>query len=186
MLFKNKVNKVRQPGFSLIELLVTMSIITTTASMSVSPLNHLYQQSKIDTAVDSFSHSLQLARSEAIKNRQKIIMCPLSKSFGNSCANNSIWNHGWLIYIDSNSNKKLDDKDIILKRVHLSANINITSSASRKRVIYRSIGMSPGSNTTVTFCDPQANISPSAVILSNTGRPRFSKTKPSGSNLICL
>ncbi|WP_313464444.1 MULTISPECIES: GspH/FimT family pseudopilin [Pseudomonas] len=54
------------PGFTLIELMVTLTVLTILASLAAPMFGDLLQRTKVDAASGELTHLLQYARSEAI------------------------------------------------------------------------------------------------------------------------
>ncbi|WP_172597677.1 GspH/FimT family pseudopilin [Sulfuriflexus mobilis] len=173
----------RQRGFTLLELMSSMSIAVVLTTTAIPALNGLLQRSRITTEINTFVAHLHYARSEAIKRGQRVVIC--RSADGLSCARTEGWHRGWITFADSNANRERDDGEALLRVEHGEENGIIITSGQRRRVIYWPTGFTPGTNGTYTFCDPDYPQWAKAVILSNPGRPRLSDTKPDGSALDC-
>lgn len=173
----------RLNAFTLVELMITLAVTVIVLSVAV-PSYRILAAGNITTAINTMAAHLHLARSEAIKRGIQVILCPSTD--GKTCLDEFEWQKGFMVYADVNENRRPDEKDLTL-RFHQpdSRRIRILTSAGRKKLIYKPSGMSPGSTATITICDTTRYASPRAIIVSNTGRPRLSDTRPDGKNLRC-
>jgi len=171
-------------AFTLIELITAIAIITILLSAGIPGLQSLSAKSSISAAISSMAAHLQLARSEAIKRASQVILCPSLDQ--EHCSDSFEWQKGFIIYADNNGNRKRDSNETLL-RFHRPDNdrVRIFTSAGRKKLAYKPSGMAPGSTATITVCHRTRIAEPRAIILSNPGRPRFSKTRADGSSLEC-
>lgn len=174
----------RCTGITLLEMITTLSISSITLSLAIPAFNTLSGNSARSSAINSMVGHIQLARSEAITRAKRTILCPSLDS--QTCYNSTIWNQGYILVEDSNNNKTVDADDTLL-RVFQSLNerIAVHSTVNRKRILFNPLGMSPGYNLTLSFCDQQQVVDPKAVIVSNTGRLRLSNTQSDGTPIDC-
>ena len=174
----------RLGGLTLVELIITLAIASILLTLAIPNFRSLIRETAITTAVNRMVAHLHLARSESIKRQERSILCPSRD--GKQCINDYQWHHGFILFTDLNRNRAIDDDDPVL-RVYQADNsgIRIITSTGRKRLTYRSDGTSPGSNATISFCDIENIARPRAIIISNTGRPRLSKKRPVGSEIVC-
>lgn len=172
-----------QRGFTLLDLISTISIAAVLTTTAIPAFSGLVQRNRITTEINTFVAHLHYARSEAIKRTTRVVMC--RSADGLSCARTEGWHKGWITFADTNANRELDASESPLRVEAGEDNGIIITSGQRRRVVYQATGFSPGTNGTYTFCDPDHPEWAKAVILSNTGRPRLSETKPDGSALDC-
>lgn len=171
-------------GLTLLELLATLAIGSITLSLAIPALGALTGNSARSGSINTLIGHLQLGRSEAITRGRVTILCPSLD--GHDCLDSTAWEGGYILVEDSNNSGSVDSGDRLIRRVQQQdERITIRSTAGRKRILFNSLGMSPGYNLTLSFCDRQQLVEPKAVILSNTGRPRLSLTRPDGSPIAC-
>jgi len=186
-----RCNKYRLPkfqrAFSLYDLLVALTVVSTISTVAIPSFRQLITSQRMTGAVNSLVTGLHLARSEAIKRRERAILCPSVD--GRACHNGStggtVWEEGYLLYIDHNSNREFDADDTLVWNFEATAGLHIRSSAGRDHVTYQPNGLASGSNLTILFCDKHGHGAPRAVIVSNSGRPRVSTRSASGGAIPC-
>jgi type IV fimbrial biogenesis protein FimT len=174
-------------GFSLYEVLVTLAVISIISAVAFPAYQQLISSQRIASAVNSLVTALHTARSEAIKRRERAVLCPSLD--GQICRSNSTgdtaWEDGYLVFIDRNANNELDADDVVVWLSGAQEGLQIRSSANREHVTYQPNGMASGSNLTFAFCDKRGEGTPRAVIVSNSGRPRTSARDASGRAIAC-
>jgi len=174
-----------QNGFSLIEIIVTLSIAAVLLSLGVPAFQSYTQNSRQTTVINELASALQLARNGAITRRARVTLCKSAN--GQDCVSDgaaSDWTQGWMIFADSNSNNTRDSGEDIL-RVHGAVQGNVTLSggtAAANRVSFDPRGLLASGNGTITYCDSRGNSSASALVFSRAGQVRFEND---GSTLTC-
>jgi prepilin-type N-terminal cleavage/methylation domain-containing protein len=94
----------RNQGFTIIELLTVVAIMGVLMALAFPAFGELIKNSRRTTVVNEVSASLQLARAEAAKRGQPVTVCGLTSGGGNSCTGGTIWDYGWLVFVDVNGN----------------------------------------------------------------------------------
>lgn len=85
----------RQRGFSLLELLVTISVAAILIAIAVPSLSLFIQNSREDAQADSLISSLQYARSEAVKRDADVEVCASTDQA--TCSGAANWATGWIV-----------------------------------------------------------------------------------------
>lgn len=114
-----------QQGFSLVELMIALSILAILAAIGVPAYRSMVAEQKVRTAAASLHSALLLARSEAIKLNRAVILRP---------ANDEEWSEGWLIADPVSPN----DDARALHRDRLNSSVTISSAVDS--VAFRAAG----------------------------------------------
>lgn len=172
-----------QRGYTLVDALMTLAVAAILTTTAVPSMHSVIAENRLATEVNQLVGALNLARSEAVKRGQRVVMCRSGN--GLDCQATPGWQEGWIVFADNNGNLERDTAETI-SRVQgpLSDHTTITS-GTRRRIVFQPLGTSGGTNATFTFCDVGAAAKRRAVILSNTGRARFSHTGPGNTPLDC-
>ncbi|MCQ4322063.1 GspH/FimT family pseudopilin [Stutzerimonas stutzeri] len=86
-------------GFTLIEWMVTISVLAILLSIVVSSFTNLLLANRVQTAKTDVLVALQFARSEAVKRGEKVHICQSAN--GNACGSATEWAKGWLVEAES-------------------------------------------------------------------------------------
>lgn len=90
-----------QRGFTLIELMVTVSLLAILLSVAIPSFRDMLQNNRTQTIADNLMTALQYARSEAIKRGAKVEICRSANTSDATpiCANSTAWGDGWLVKV---------------------------------------------------------------------------------------
>ena len=160
----------KQRGFTLIELLVTLMIATIIAIMAVPAFAGFLARQQLASDVNELISVLSFARSEAIKQRQPILVTFIPPD---DCGDVEEVNGGndrqqWCYHV-----KREDDNEIM--RVGHSANITAPDQAFS--LIFQSLGDADidgcgASPCHVTLTPQRDNIDPVTLVINTTGSIR--------------
>jgi len=87
----------RARGFTLIELMTSLTILGVLLGMAVPSFNNAVLGGKLSAFSSDLVASTQLARSEAIKRNQVVRIC--ASSNGTSCGSSGGWEAGWIVLL---------------------------------------------------------------------------------------
>lgn len=178
-------------GFTLQELLITISIAAILVSAGMPSFRTLTANNRRTAEINAFVAVLQYARSEAVTRQRRIGICPTADR--NSCTADTEWDIGWLVFEDaasSGTKGSRDNGETILKSFqgpsHLSMQASVTA------VLYGTSGRTttypdPALNTPgdFVFCDQRGAPEARVVQLAPSGRPRVETTLWNGVAATC-
>ena len=170
-------------GFTLRELLCTLSVGAILLGLAVPSFRAFVLDARRTADVNGFVLAVQVARSEAIKRGETVVLCQTFD--GHRCGNDEVgYGSGWLVFADSDSTRppqRSDAKPVIYAYRPESTG---TIVGNREYFDFRPI-QTRSTNGTLVFCDERGGSSARAVIVSYTGRPRVDSVDPDGKRLVC-
>jgi type IV fimbrial biogenesis protein FimT len=105
----------QEEGFSLIELMVIVSVLALVLGLGIPAFNDMLGNSRMSTTVNDLVGSLHAARGEAITRRATVLLCP-ANSAGTDCQAGSDLKAGWLVFVDSDEDGSAGTGELILQR----------------------------------------------------------------------
>lgn len=115
----------RQNGVTLIELMVTLSIVAVMLTIAVPGLQQFMISGKLSSIATDFISTLQFARSEAVKRGASVTICPSSD--GATCVGG--WGSGWIVFLDANENGAVNLGETLV-RAHPAVSGNYTMAST--------------------------------------------------------
>lgn len=138
-------------AFTLIEAMVTIALIAILIALAAPAFTALIQNNYSVSIASNLAHSLQFARSEAIRSNTPVSVCATADTNFTSCG--SAWGTGWIVFTDANGSGTISSgTDTILRIERLTGNnANITTSPSTNSATYNNVGFPATSSANVTF-----------------------------------
>ncbi|MDK1287261.1 GspH/FimT family pseudopilin [Pseudoalteromonas umbrosa] len=168
------MNKTKESGFSLFELLVVLAICAIVASLAIPSMSEVLSQNRPQHALMYLDRLISYARLKAIYSGERVTLCPL---VSNCCAKN-YWHTELTLFIDRGQLNCLNDQDTILT---ISSRINSADDITYQRaaVTFKHTGSTWGlANGTFVYCVTKQDGSKygKALSLSTAGRTRLQDT----------
>ena len=157
-------------GFTVLELLVTLSIAAILLAAGVPSLQQFTWRQHMKAAVGSLHNDLLLARSEAVFRNLETVACPGDPASG--CAGTSDWSRGWIVFGDGNGDRQRQLSETLLRHGQGFERVRIVGSSGRSSVRFFADGSAPGSNGSIAFCGDGGPPQAWRLVVSNVGRVR--------------
>lgn len=146
-------------GFSLIELLLTLSIVLLVGGYALHGGIDISREHKINGLQETFINLLFSARNAAITHNAEVIVCPVDTARTTatdrpSCGKRNNWHLGVLAFADINSNRHLDNDEAIVAQLPSFSGVSIRWRAFRNRSYLRFTpqGLTDWQNGNFLFC----------------------------------
>jgi type IV fimbrial biogenesis protein FimT len=171
----------RDKGFTLVELLVTLTILTILMLIGVPAMQGFLQSRQATAQADTVASSLKFARSEAIKHGQRVVMCRTTSadSVTPACDNTSAdWASGWLVFVDANNDGAFSTNELLLQvqQAFTSKGRVDGHNRTQKIVVFTPDGLAISDNGSfIVVPDANTNDNKRCVVLSPQGRIRLAK-----------
>ncbi|HEB86641.1 MAG TPA: hypothetical protein ENI68_06460 [Gammaproteobacteria bacterium] len=172
-------------GTSLMDVLMTLTIASLLLGIGIPGFQSYLASSQLVSSTNLLSGSLALARSEAVKRNRHVVICKSRDQ--QNCTTAGSWRQGWIIFEDRLPNRERDENEpLIFAKSRLPDALRLDYAAFRSSnfIAFRATGITK-TNGTFTLCYHQDAHSARALILSKSGRVRFSRTRADGRPLRC-
>ncbi len=90
----------RARGFSLLELIMTMSVAAILLTIAVPSFRYVTNSNRVASEVNGLLGDLEFARAEAIKEGVNVTVCASADQ--QTCSSSTDWQTGWIVFADSN------------------------------------------------------------------------------------
>lgn len=171
-------------GFTLIELVITMTVIGILAIIAVPSYQNFVESNRLTAATNDLVADLSFIRVEAMKrgaSTPQVEVC--ASSDGASCTTGSTtWASGWIVFLDADSSGTYNTGDTLLKIHSAPANslTAVTIPASTNTIIFNRMGSITNSITSVQFKDTKINnLNRTICISGGTGRAMVAESSVS-------
>jgi type IV fimbrial biogenesis protein FimT len=186
----NRINsnysKNHQTGFTLIELMITLSLGMIILSFAVPSFSSFIKNSRLTTVTNNLVADVNYARHEAVTRGTTVIMCrsadptAATPSCGGS---NNTWTSGWLIFVSNDTNTVYNDGVDTLLRVGSDVEGEVTvktNGVSDTSLVYTAEGTIDMGGGTAIFavCDNRGEDDGNQLQVNPTGRPRLVSPVP--------
>lgn len=161
-------------AFTLIELLITISIIAITFNLAIPSFGQAMDRSKVSANAQRLTQTLQSARLKAISSNNKVTLCPID----NALVCGSDWSTGYMSFVDNNGDRQYDNDDELLYQYYSEDekfSLSWRAFGFKKSLQWTGTGITNHQNGSFELCyDNKADMS-RALFLTKAGRIRHSK-----------
>ena len=138
----------KQKGVTLIELMVTLSVLIILSTVGVPAMGDFIRFAQQNAAFNSLVGLYSFARQEAVHRGEAVRLCPVSATAPGQCSND--WSDGMLVYIDRVGDIGFQAGDELLREQFYDENVRVASSRNNYKIRIKSDGSAPGANRTFT------------------------------------
>ena len=169
-------------GFTLLELMITLSILALVMAVAMPSFSSLLTDQKIKSKRNELMSALQYARTEAVTQNRSVSICASSNPWDSSptCSKKTDWSTGWIVFYDASQNTSPSVPTTILRSYPNTEGVDVQYSpagaASSNLIRYVATGMMDTAFNPGTFelSDPKDIISTRSVIINpTTGQARI-------------
>jgi type IV fimbrial biogenesis protein FimT len=161
-------------AFTLIELLITISIISILFGIALPSFDEFLDHRKVSANVQRLVQTLQLSRLKAVTENQKVTLCPASGSA--ACSLN--WSSGYISFIDLDGDRQYNNNDRLLYQ-WFSTDTKLTlrwrAFGTRRSLQWLGTGITNHQNGSFEFCYNDKAENARGLFLTKAGRVRASK-----------
>jgi type IV fimbrial biogenesis protein FimT len=162
-------------GISLLELLITLGILTILLSISIPDFKNLAESVSADTTLRKLATAIQLGKSSAITNRTTVTLC--RSLDGVTCGGR--WEDGVLVFTDRNRDRAINEDDRLVRYITFpdgKGHIRFRAFQNKQYLQLTSLGTTHSQNGNYTYC-PFSGDSKLArqLIVNRTARLRFAQ-----------
>lgn len=154
-------------GFTLIELIVTLTIAAILMTVAAPSFSKFLASNRLATQINDLVTDINYARSEAIKRSTTTGLC-VSPS-GTACLAGGDWAKGWIVYADVGG-----VTTVLRKHESLSGGNTLTHTPSADSLVFNKGGLLKSGAGNFTLCD--SRLGQSRVLnIAATGRPALTE-----------
>lgn len=165
-------------GFSLIELLMALLILSLLAAVAGPSFQSTIQRGRLASSLSSIGDMLILARSEAVVRTKVVSACGSTDS---ATCDTSNWESGWLVFVDDGAGAGVANDGILngseeILRIGSAAKTDVSirtvNFASTSAVSFTEDGLAASTGTFV-ICDARGATHASGLVLNRSGQTRL-------------
>jgi type IV fimbrial biogenesis protein FimT len=181
------MNKSCQRGFNLIELMVTVTLVGILLGIAIPSMRDFIRNNRLSGGVNDVLHSLNVARTEAIKRQQgNVVVCGTASPDVADAAKRCDYNNftGWFVFQDTNGNWQHENAEPVLEQhTTLDSSVTVKLDANDAIVSYGPSGFAQPAGAkrptaTMVMCDSRGvhqvgnAATARALFITATGRAR--------------
>lgn len=175
----------KQTGFTLIELIVTIAVAIILATVAVPSFQTIIKNNKLATTANDLISGIALARTEAIKRGARVSMCA-STDQATCSTSRTNWDSGWLVFTDPDADGVLDAGEELIRVANRSGPPTIRQSATTI-LSYRGVGFRNDTDPpiVINICDDRGADFARQLSINTAGRTRVCRDADDGCTLSC-
>ncbi|MGK9065742.1 GspH/FimT family pseudopilin [Stutzerimonas chloritidismutans] len=156
-------------GFTLVELLITLTVLAVLLSIAIPTFNSSLESVRQRTLVNQLLADLNFARNRAITTRQPVSICAGAAG----CDDQAMWSGHVLIFDDVDGNGAIDESDSTLRTTAVTASHSWKWRNFRQQryMTFKPDGTTHSLNGTFILC--RQNTPLKKIVINLTGRARL-------------
>jgi type IV fimbrial biogenesis protein FimT len=154
------MNSDQVKGFTLLELLIVISLLAILWGLAMPAFSQLVQRNRSEALHNQLISALHTARAHAVENRHEVELC--GSSDGSRCDN--AWNKGWLMHFPESGSEPL-----IFTTVN--SGMQLKWAGLSQKIRFQSSGLAVVSNGTFSSCNADHEVD-WQIKLNRQGRAR--------------
>ena len=155
------MDKRHQHGFTIYELMITITVIGVILAFGVPNFNEFTRNSQLTGTANDLHSSFQMARSEAARAKTNITICASANSMLTTATCNGTFNEGWIVFIDLNGDVQRAGAGENILRAHPAVHnlVNVATNGNATYFSFAGTGLGRGdvgvgpSLVTAMICD---------------------------------
>lgn len=180
----------KQKGFTLVELMIVLVVGGILVALAAPNMRVYLLNSRLVTTTNALMSDLALARSEAVKRNNDVIICTADDPMGAPLCDGAggDWANGWIVFSSTDGTNDYDPvkegaQHRLLRRSDGASGAAVTlasNATADARVIFESDGTinSAGATANFAICDDRAEDHGRLVSIGPTGRPELEHGEP--------
>ena len=160
-------------GYSLLDLLITLTLICTMISIATPALSSWNEQQRLRSLQTDLFHMTNKARYLAMTSQNRVTLCPLSEQ--GKCKQS--WSGSISSFIDSNGNRQLDAGEDVFSTLYVPSSITLNwrGMLPNNSIHFSNQGVTFVSNGTMSLCPSRPDARSGTMVINRQGRVRTSK-----------
>lgn len=166
----------KRNGFTLLELLVTMSIVLIVLSVGVPGFQGMIKDNRLVSQTNEFVTAVNLARSAAVRFQRNATICVTADYTAAvpACAGGTDWSQGWVVWVDKDRNGAPAANEVLTVHEPLPDTITFTSGATGQ-FSFDARGFGTAAADALTLCDDRGGEMGRVVNVNAMGRTNVSR-----------
>lgn len=174
------VSNTRVRGFTLVELLTVMTVAGVVLVATLPGFRDALNNNRITTQVNRLISDVQLARSEAMRRGERVVLCRSSNPSATAprCGGTpGQWTEGWIVFVDADKDGTFNGGDSLVRAAaKVRGGIAVLSNTYAAQTIQFNADASTnhdGNTVRIALCDERGSRFGKQVDIPPLGRPRL-------------
>jgi len=153
-------------GFTLYELMITLTIVGVILTLGVPNLAEFTANSRLTSTANDLHASFQMARSESARAKTNITICASADALSGNPSCGGTWDQGYIVFVDDDGDLARAGATETVLRAHgaIATGVQLAVANDATYFSYASSGLGRGdvggnpAMTQVVMCDDRGNI----------------------------